>query len=272
MQFALVDNIRTAAKPGLAGLCPACKSPMIAKCGQQRVHHWAHRGLRSCDAWKEPETAWHRAWKNRFPTDWQEIIHRDEKGEKHIADVHTPLGLTIECQHSHLAPGERMAREQFYRAMAWVVDGARLKRDVGRFIEGARTFRAILKPGIYVTPFPEQTFPLNWLNSTVPVFFDFENAEGITDASYFVKRSLWCLLPGRISGQAVVLEVSHDTFVELARTSTQAIPSQAVILDNIARALEAQRQRQMQQLRATQMTMLQWRRRPQGHRRRYASF
>ncbi len=94
---------------------------MIAKCGTQRVHHWAHRGERACDAWWEPETPWHRDWKSRFPADWREVIRFSQSGEKHIADVRTEHGLTIEFQHSHLKPDERAAREAFYGNMMWVV-------------------------------------------------------------------------------------------------------------------------------------------------------
>jgi hypothetical protein len=66
---------------------------MIAKCGQIRVWHWAHRAIRTCDPWWEPETKWHRDWKNQFPEDWQERIHKSEAGERHIADVKTDFGV-----------------------------------------------------------------------------------------------------------------------------------------------------------------------------------
>src|SRR4030095_12105852 len=109
---------------------------MIANCGEVRVWHWAHRGKRTCDRWWEPETEWHRAWKDNFPRDWQEHIHHDPSGEKHIAAVRTGPGLIIEFQHSHLDPQERAARERFYGNMAWVVDGTRLKKDYPRFLKG----------------------------------------------------------------------------------------------------------------------------------------
>jgi competence protein CoiA len=68
----------------------------------------AHRGERFYDLWWEHETEWHRTWKSKFPDDWQEVVIRqDALGEKHIADVHTSHGLTIEFQHSHLRPEER---------------------------------------------------------------------------------------------------------------------------------------------------------------------
>lgn len=75
---------------------------MTPKCGQLKVWHWAHRSIRSCDPWWENETPWHRAWKNQFPADWQEKVHRTDNGEKHVADVKTKSGVVLEFQHSPL--------------------------------------------------------------------------------------------------------------------------------------------------------------------------
>lgn len=143
MQFALVNNERVIPLPGLAGACPACGSVMIAKCGNRRMHHWAHRGKRCCDVWWEPETPWHRQWKSLFPKHWQEVRHLEASGEIHISDVHTEHGLTMEFQHSHLNVDERSAREKFYPNMIWVVDGVRLKRDFTRLVGGAHSFSTI---------------------------------------------------------------------------------------------------------------------------------
>lgn len=144
MRLAIVDNQRTEAFAGLVGSCPSCGAPVVAKCGSQRVHHWAHRGARTCDHWWEPETAWHRARKLQFPEAWQETIrHEGVTGEKHIADVQTPQGLTIEFQHSHSRAVERASREAFYGDMVWVVDGRRLQRDLPRFNAGARELRRV---------------------------------------------------------------------------------------------------------------------------------
>ena len=130
MRFALVNNERSEAIPKLKGECAGCGQPVIAKCGKKRIWHWAHDAKKACDKWWETETDWHRGWKDKFPREWQEIIHHDEKsGEKHIADVRTEHGFVIEFQHSHLSPQERHARESFYKNMAY--------RSVCRF--GLRT-------------------------------------------------------------------------------------------------------------------------------------
>ena len=137
-KFAVVEGQRQEAQPRLSGKCPGCGAAMIAKCGQLRVWHWAHRGTRTCDPWWEPETEWHRNWKNKFPEIWQEIIHRSETGEKHIADVKTGSGMVLEFQHSNLHHDERVSRENFYPKMVWVVNGRRRVRDRARFFASLR--------------------------------------------------------------------------------------------------------------------------------------
>jgi hypothetical protein len=274
MHFALVDGERTPPSPGLTGSCAVCGGAMIAKCGNQRVHHWAHRGERICDSWWERETEWHRTWKSKFPDHWQEIIRRDPLGEKHIADVHTSHGLTIEFQHSHLRPNERAAREKFYGNMLWVVHGARLRRDLPRFLSGTSSFTAILKKGLYVTPFPDEAFPRSWLSCPVPVFFDFGNATGISQEEMYMTRPLWCLLPGRVFGRAVVLTVARESFVRWTHDNAHPIQTPA-ILENAWRSLLLERQRQVQVARwlAAEMAARQRRRgRPRGSRRPFRRF
>src|SRR5689334_11550820 len=119
MKFALVEGARQEATAGLRGSCPGCGSPTLAKCGVKRLHHWAHVSTAVCDHWWEPETEWHREWKNHFPPAWQEIQHRAPNGEVHIADVKTSGGTVVEFQHSTIAADERRSREAFYDTMLW---------------------------------------------------------------------------------------------------------------------------------------------------------
>ena len=93
LRLADIAGQRRKAEPGLSGACPCCGAPVIARCGKIRAWHWPHRSVRVCDPWWENETEWHRAWKNEFPTDWQEIIQTAENGERHIADVKTETVL-----------------------------------------------------------------------------------------------------------------------------------------------------------------------------------
>ena len=121
------------AQPGLTGKCRDCGHAMVAKCGQHRVWHWAHRKSKDCDPWWEQETEWHRSWKNQFPVAWQEIGHTAQSGERHRADVKTESGLVLEFQYSPLSEAERVSREDFYTRLVWVVHANRRLRDRKKF-------------------------------------------------------------------------------------------------------------------------------------------
>jgi competence protein CoiA len=191
--------------------------PVVAKCSTRKIWHWAHKSKISCDNWWEPETEWHRTWKNNYPADWQEIILLSKKnGEKHIADVLTVHNLTIEFQHSHIAPAERISREQFYKSMVWVVDVARLKRDFPRFLkewkrEGISEVHKTDKSGIFKVGFPEFCLPESWLKSSVPVIFDFRG-DGTMDNPEAMRNILYCLFP-QIGRNARVAQISHKDFI-----------------------------------------------------------
>jgi len=216
MRFAIIDNKRVEARPGQWGLCPCCSQPVVAKCGKQKVWHWAHRVNTVCDSWWETETEWHRAWKNNYPADWQEVSFKDErKDEKHIVDVFTNQGLVIEFQHSHIDQEERISREEFHKNMVWVVDGTRLKRDFIRFSKGISSNliknnkqNKIIRQS-YIVNFPDQIFPNNWLKSSVPVIFDF-NGLDISN-----NLALWCLLPQRVGEYIICFPISRELFINI---------------------------------------------------------
>ena len=202
MQLALLNDERTEAAPTLKGICPGCMSPVTAKCGTQRIWHWAHDSKKTCDYWWEPETKWHRDWKNEFPRECQEIIHYDQQsGEKHISDVKTPDGIVIEFQHSHLRPEERTSREDFYKSLIWVVDSMRLKRDSLRFKAGLVHFERTRQKEIFLTKFPERSFSAEWLQSSKHIIFDFRG------------NGLWLLFSGRVGEYAIIVQISGRDFV-----------------------------------------------------------
>ncbi len=209
MKIALVDGQRREAEPGLSGSCPGCGSLMIPKCGERRVRHWAHRGQHHCDHWWEPETQWHRDWKNRFPSEWQEVFHRAESGEKHIADVKTAHGCVIEFQHSFLKPEERRSREAFYRPMAWVVDCTQPMRSAQNFCVALSRFRSRLD---LTTSLPLGTYRLlgNWADSGVDVYFDFGDAQDNADSTISV---LWHFGLNSQNGGAIMTPISREGFV-----------------------------------------------------------
>lgn len=213
MKFAIVGGNKIEAATGTRGICPACGSDVIAKCGEVKINHWAHKKVRGCDVWWEAETEWHRKWKDCFPTEWQEVVLPDERtGENHVADVKTGHGLVIEFQHSHIAPQERRTREQFYKNMVWVVDGTRLKRDYPRFVKGKEDFRSANDQGTFMVDFPDECFPSAWLGGSVPVIFDFSGTESINDHKD-PKNYLYCLLPGQINRYAIVQRFHRESFI-----------------------------------------------------------
>jgi competence protein CoiA len=214
MKFAIVEGKRREAEPDLLGQCRNCGAAMIAKCGPLRVWHWAHRGKRNCDPWWENETEWHRAWKNRFPEHWQERSHQSENGEKHIADVKTDRGLVLEFQHSFLPPGEREAREKFYRKMVWIVDGRRRKRDRKQFFS-CLDARAVAngEPRIVAVLWKEGALLRDWEASRVPVYFDFGDSEP-EDALSFDTPTLLRLKPCDPNGKMYLSLVSKTSFLD----------------------------------------------------------
>jgi competence protein CoiA len=213
MKFAFVEGKRQEAQPGLPGECPVCDAAMIAKCGNVRAPHWAHRRPSDCDPWWEPETPWHRDWKNHFPINWQETIHTSANGEKHIADVKTDSGVVLEFQHSPLDPAERQSRENFYPKMVWIVDGARRKRDPKQFFESLRGPMFGQSP-IYSVSISDSALLRDWGVSRVPVYFDFGTGE-TGDASGFDTTALWRLNPRTRDGSVYLLRVPRAEFLRV---------------------------------------------------------
>lgn len=121
-------NERIVAKPGLAGACPICHMEVIPKCGEIKVWHWAHKSLKECDHWSEPESEWHFGWKKLAGLENSEIVIRRPEGT-HRADIKID-NRVIELQHSNLSPKDVREREAFYGNMIWVIDGDELLKNV----------------------------------------------------------------------------------------------------------------------------------------------
>lgn len=213
MKFANFEDTRIEATKGAKGFCPICGSALIAKCGEFKINHWAHKSISNCDRWWETEELWHRTWKNNFPTEWQEFVMFDEKtGEKHIADIRTDQKLVIEFQHSHIIPQERISREQFYKNVIWVVDGSRLKRDYDRFVKGCANIRETNILGHYIVGFPDECFPKTWIGSNVYVVFDFLGTESTEDPNDS-RNDLYCLRSNRSSFDSELIVYDRENFI-----------------------------------------------------------
>jgi len=212
MKYAIVNNEKVEATKGAKGTCPSCGSDLIAKCGELKVNHWSHKGNRNCDPWWENETEWHRSWKNHFPKEWQEVVHFDESGEKHIADVKTQSRWVLEFQHSFINPEERQSRNSFYHQLVWMVDGTRRKTDKKQFQKVLEeSVRLTTKIPIIRTHFSDECRLLKeWHNNSL-VFFDFGEAEN-TEHSI-----LWFLFPKTASSSAYLLPFSRTNFIEILK-------------------------------------------------------
>lgn len=178
----------------------------------------------------------------------------------------TNHGLVIEFQHSYLKPEERVARERFYGNMIWVVDGARLKNDYPRFCEGFNNFKHTKVSDYFLVHFPEECFPKNWLESNVPVIFDFQDANP-ANSKDVVQNVLWCLFPGRAENQAVVVGLSRKQFIEIAPSRPDLLPFREtidVLAQNIRNQHAAEREKYA--------LSLQNQRHRRYRRRRYARF
>lgn len=228
MKFALVEGFRREAEPGLVGICPACESPLVAKCGELRIWHWSHLGNRLCDPWWEHEGDWHRAWKARFPDECQEIIRWADTGEKHIADVQLKDGRVIEFQHSRIAPEERRAREAFYGSMVWIVDGTRRSKDRERL---HTSLTVVLRtPSICVASPKRCALLRDWAASGVDVFIDLQDRIGEVPM-------LWHLQPGGSADRVIVIPIQVS---DIVATLHKGEEFPRLSLDGLARMIESQ--------------------------------
>ncbi len=213
MQYALVTGKRSPAKKGIQGQCESCGAIVIAKCGDVKLHHWAHLSKKDCDHWWEPETVWHRNWKNQFPEKFREVSFLDEgTKEVHQADLHTDKGITVEFQNSSINPIERASREKFYKNLVWVVNGTRLKNDFSRF-ENAQDRFVFVSQGIYRLDYSDECFPKTWVGSSVPVIFDFLGS--LTGEPLLLKEPLYCLIPAKLGQYAIVVKISRNNFIQV---------------------------------------------------------
>lgn len=174
MRYAYIGNQRVEPQKGLRGICPCCAGELIAKCGQFKIHHWAHKDLKSCDPWWENESEWHRQWKSYFPIERQECIFiNQETGEKHIADVYSEKEAVLEFQSYSIDPEEMRARENFYKQLVWVINGQKNEFDkfyFGQSLVGTDPLDPMLKN---LKWFGRSKLFAKWSNASKHVYFDF---------------------------------------------------------------------------------------------------
>ena len=209
MHFALLDGVRVEPEKGLDGvICPICRQPVRARCGEVRVKHWAHKSVIDCDLWKESETTWHREWKNHFG-DLQEQMH-EKDGVRHMADVKTSDGTIVEFRHSTIDTEGIRTREAFFgETMFWVADCMAESKKL-RFYDNLSSARKLDfcadETEVWSISDPERVFPRRWVESRRFVFFDFG------------EPLLWCLFPRNEKARwGVFIHVSKNAFVAMVK-------------------------------------------------------
>jgi len=142
-----------AASPKQRAHCPLCREPVLSKCGEIVDWHWAHVVGGDCDPWSEPETPWHRWWKERAPVAWREVT----VGE-HRADIRRPDDrVVIELQHSPITADEIRTREAFYGHMVWLLDGRMLAHGMPQLGEPTPRLWQV-RPGTWRWLWPRRVF------------------------------------------------------------------------------------------------------------------
>lgn len=183
MQLAHLDNKLISPSKNKVATCPLCNGEVHAKCGVVNIHHWAHRS-KACDNWSEPETYWHKSWKESFPEHFRETVI-EKNGKKHFADLYTDKNVIIELQNSSIKSETIQEREQFYgNRMLWVLNAGKYRERIYFYPRTAN--RESYHPAIslshlsinqYLSFNQNFTFHWNypvrsWTKSKRPVFLD----------------------------------------------------------------------------------------------------
>lgn len=115
--YAYVDGMRALPFKNGRGVCGCCSSPVIAKCGNVRAHHWAHEARDDCDTWSEGMGPWHVSWQSLVQPHYVEYVIKP-----HRADILGSGDTVIELQHSPISTEAIREREAFYGNMVWLFD------------------------------------------------------------------------------------------------------------------------------------------------------
>lgn len=158
------------ATPTARGICPQCREQVIPKCGDLVTWHFAHRAGEDCDRWSEPETEWHRSWKQLVPPSQREVVIGN-----HRADIVVPrkVGgtLVMELQHSSISPETIAERESFYRRpdlnrwMVWLFD---VRDSAERFEVRDNLKKTRLDESLYIWKRAKRSI----MTATAPVYLD----------------------------------------------------------------------------------------------------
>lgn len=228
MQIALINGERVKPTPYAKGaICPLCKTEVIAKCGEQKIHHWAHKNKIQCDLWCETPTLRHQSWKECFPEDWWEHIV-DRNGEHHIADIETENGTIVLLSQKSFKEKLMTERENFFQTPVWVIHASRYERSVKKFSNA-------LKVGLFLKPHSnvsknafdywllskfheDEVFKPEWLKSQFPVFLDFTfDEKSESEVTKSEHNFVWCLMPFCVRNYRVLYRYDKGTVVKMLK-------------------------------------------------------
>jgi competence CoiA-like predicted nuclease len=117
--------------------CEICSNILIAKKGNIKVHHYAHKSsdIINCDDWaprfkSDGEHHWHLQWQYFFRDnnfgDIECVIKKelDNKLICHRSDIITQTNYIVEIQHSNISDKDVVKREEFYGDnLIWIING-----------------------------------------------------------------------------------------------------------------------------------------------------
>lgn len=127
-----LGGIRIQAEPKIKAFCPLCREEVIAKCGEIKIWHFAHKRNFECDSFGEPETEWHLKFKNYFPEEFQEVIIKNHRADILTTEyfMNTKIPLVIELQNSPISSKQIREREEFYGNIIWIINGEKYKENL----------------------------------------------------------------------------------------------------------------------------------------------
>lgn len=200
MKWALQKEERIEPIPNQEASCPICLNPVISKCGSINIWHWSHKNLEDCDDWYEPESQWHKDWKNEFPKEQQEFTMG-----KHRADIRTSNRVIIELQNSPISSENIIDREDYYKRMIWLLNGANLAKGLKlRNKKDLITFR-------WKHP------PKTWWSAEKEVYIDL--SELYKDVEIFLIKKVYNKIP--CGGWGIIL--SRKQFLDKFRKKEEVI-------------------------------------------------
>ena len=131
MQYANVNGERREASPNAKGECPLCGSEVISKCGNIKVHHWAHvSGSDECESGKESESKEHRVFKEQFPEWCREVVHGSRRADVLVGR------FVVEYQKSNISFEDMLERTKDWNTLGykvfWILDYEKIASNFER--------------------------------------------------------------------------------------------------------------------------------------------